>query len=149
MAQHATPPSSSVSTVSAAARAQVLLLLGSNVEAEGQLERALRELARQFPLVWTSARCWSEAVPQGAPPYLNQAAIIECELPREALKPRLREIEAALGRIRPAPEPSLCPIDIDALARIEREWTIWDEKAWLAPYTAAVLSALPGFKPPS
>ena len=81
----------------------------------------------------------------GAPPYLNQAVLIEFDGSRDRLKPRLRAIEARLGRVRPSPDPRLCPIDIDAIGRCDAEAEVWDEKAYAANYARLPLAELGKF----
>lgn len=126
------------------AAAAALLLLGSNVDAERQLEGALRLLAEQFPVLATSPIHPSPALGAvRAPAYLNQAVCIASKLTREELKASLRQIEARLGRQRPAPDPSRCPIDIDALFAWNADGlTLWDRKALHAPYAQAPLREL-------
>jgi 2-amino-4-hydroxy-6-hydroxymethyldihydropteridine diphosphokinase len=100
--------------------ARYLLLLGSNSSPERKLDLALAGLRRRFPSLSASGRERSRAREGGeTPDYVNQAALISSPLDPAALKQALREIEKALGRLRPSPNPSLCPIDIDLIAQIE------------------------------
>lgn len=122
---------------------RVLLMLGSNVDAERQLAAACAQLGEQFEVVAVSSRHPSPALGQtGAPAYLNQAAVIASDLDRDALKIALRAIEARLGRQRPNPEPRLCPIDIDALGRWEPEFVVWDAREYGAAYARGPLRDL-------
>ncbi len=122
---------------------RVLLMLGSNVEAERQLAAACALLKKRFEVVAVSRSHPSPAVGHaGAPAYLNQAAVIATDLDRDSLKVALRAIEAELGRQRPNPEPRLCPIDIDALGRWEPEFTVWDARDHGAAYARAPLRDL-------
>lgn len=110
---------------------EVVLVLGSNVEPERNLDAAMVELKMRWTVRKQSQRYLTAAL-EPAPPYVNQAVLIDCQLGQE-LKPLLREIEAKLGRIRPAPVGHLCPIDIDAVA----SWPplcVLDEKSWQASY---------------
>jgi 2-amino-4-hydroxy-6-hydroxymethyldihydropteridine diphosphokinase len=126
-----------------AVTSRVLLMLGSNVEADRQLAAACALLGERFELIAVSSRHPSPAVGQtGAPAYLNQAAVIATELDRDALKTALRAIEAQLGRQRPNPEPQLCPIDIDALGRWEPEFVVWDARDYGAAHARAPLRDL-------
>ncbi|MBV6412614.1 MAG: 2-amino-4-hydroxy-6-hydroxymethyldihydropteridine diphosphokinase [Xanthomonadales bacterium] len=121
---------------------RIVLLLGSNVDADAQLDRALALLAQEFGLLAVSARLRSAATCPGAPDYANQAALLRCALDHAALKPRLRRIESALGRQRPAADPRLCPIDIDAVGRYAPDFELWDTDAHAAAYAWPVLAEL-------
>lgn len=130
-------------TTTEPAPAQVVLLLGSNVDAPQQLDAASAELRRAFAVIAESTRHLSPANgAAGAPPYLNQAVVIECADDREPLKTRLRQIEQRLGRRRPSPDPQLCPIDIDAIGRRGPPFEVWDEKACVADYARQPLHEL-------
>lgn len=125
---------------------RVVLLIGSNVDAEARMDAALAELRRGFVVIACSARHPSAASGvDGAPPYLNQAAVIEYDGDRARLKAELRAIEARLGRVRPSADPRLCPIDIDAIGRCDAEAEVWDEKAFAASYARLPLAELGKF----
>lgn len=129
---------------------RVLLLLGSNADAQAQLQRASARLASDFPLLAQSACFHSPAErSDSAPAYLNQALLIATDLLPTELKARLRAIEADLGRQRPAPDPSLCPIDIDQLLALEHGcWQILDQRGVSAVYAQApLLDLLAGIGP--
>jgi 2-amino-4-hydroxy-6-hydroxymethyldihydropteridine diphosphokinase len=125
---------------------RVVLLLGSNADADAHLDAAIAELRRGFALIACSARHPSAASGvAGAPPYLNQAAVIEYDGDRAGLKAELRAIESRLGRVRPSPDPRLCPIDIDAIGRCDAQPEVWDEKAFTAAYARLPLAELGKF----
>lgn len=118
-------------------------MLGSNVDAERQLDAACALLAGRFRILAVSGRHPSPAAGHaGAPAYLNQAAVIATDLERDALKVSLREIETRLGRQRPNPEPRLCPIDIDALGRWHPDFVVWDARDYGAAHARAPLRDL-------
>lgn len=127
---------------------EVVLVLGSNEDAAAQLERARAALVARFgSLLAQSPVLASPASDRpSAPPYLNQAVVVRVEAAdRLALKSDLRDIEAGLGRVRPAPRPGWCAIDIDLLGRwrgTAGEIEIWDPKAAAAPYVGPLLAAL-------
>ncbi len=122
---------------------RVLLMLGSNVDAQRQLQAACARLRERFAVLAVSGCHPSPAAGHaGAPAYINQAVVIASELDRDALKSALRAIEAALGRQRPNPEPGLCPIDIDALGRWEPEFVVWDARDYGAAYARGPLRDL-------
>lgn len=93
----------------------VLIALGSNIEPEVNLPRAVRRLAEQFPGL-AASRIYA-TTPVGAPeapPFLNAAVAIETALPLAELKHRvLRPLEAELGRVRGADRNAPRPIDLD------------------------------------
>lgn len=125
---------------------RVVLLLGSNVDADARMDAALAELRRAFALIARSSRHPSAASGiDGAPPYLNQAVVIECDGDRTQLKADLRAIESRLGRVRPGADPRLCPIDIDAIGCCDGEFEVWDEKAYRADYARLPLAELGNF----
>jgi 2-amino-4-hydroxy-6-hydroxymethyldihydropteridine diphosphokinase len=127
---------------------EVVLVLGSNEDAAAQLERARAALSVRFgDLLAQSPVLASPASDEPmAPPYLNQAVVVRVEGDDcLALKRELRAIEARLGRVRPAPRPGLCAIDIDVLGRwrgLGEDIEIWDHRAAAAPYVARLLAAL-------
>lgn len=133
-------------TTEPGAPARVVLLLGSNTGAAEHLDAAICELRRDFTLIACSGRHRSDASGiDGAPPYLNQAAIIAFIGERQQLKAQLRAIESRLGRVRPSPDPRLCPIDIDAIGRCGAAFEVWDEKAFHAAYARQPLAELGTF----
>lgn len=110
-------------------------MLGSNVDAEQQLDAATRLLDQQFGVIARSGRHWTAAAGSAeAPAYLNQALVIRTELDRDPLRELLRSVESQLGRRRPSPQPGLCPIDIDAVGRWLPTFEVWDTKSYTAQY---------------
>ncbi len=93
----------------------VLIALGSNVDPETNLPRAVRRLAERFPGLAASRVYATAAVgAPDAPPFLNAAVAIETALPLAELKHRvLRPLEAELGRVRGADRNAPRPIDLD------------------------------------
>ncbi len=95
----------------------VLIALGSNIYPERNLAQALAMLGRQpgIKLEAVSSIYRSAAVgsttPQ--PDYLNAAVQIQTVLEPRELKAALRDIEAALGRVRTADKFAPRPIDLD------------------------------------
>jgi 2-amino-4-hydroxy-6-hydroxymethyldihydropteridine diphosphokinase len=93
------------------------IALGSNIEPEANLPRAARALQRLGRARSVSQVYESEAVgPAGQPRFLNAVVEIEVELDADALRNRLREIEAEMGRIRTADKYAPRPIDLDLVA---------------------------------
>lgn len=95
--------------------AAVLVSLGSNVDAEANLGRALDLLGQRVRVVAVS-RVFRTAPAAGAsgPPFLNAAVWIETDLaPADLKRGVLRPIEAALGRVRSEDKNAPRPIDLD------------------------------------
>lgn len=92
----------------------VLLALGSNIEPEANLRRAVERLGRRIALIAVSPVYETEAVGSEGPPFLNAALLAETALPPERLKFNvLRPLERSLGRVRVADPNAPRPIDVD------------------------------------
>lgn len=93
----------------------VYLALGSNIDPESHLPRAVAELDHAVGVVAVS-RVY-EAEPVGAPdtpPFLNAAVLVRTSLPPHRLKLEiLRPLEARLGRVRTSDPNAPRTIDID------------------------------------
>jgi 2-amino-4-hydroxy-6-hydroxymethyldihydropteridine diphosphokinase len=93
----------------------VFITLGSNIEPEKNLPRAVRRLAERFTLravsrVYRTAPLGSTAQAD----FLNAAVLIETNLPPLVLKyDVLRPLEASLGRVRGADKNAPRTIDLD------------------------------------
>jgi 2-amino-4-hydroxy-6-hydroxymethyldihydropteridine diphosphokinase len=94
---------------------RVFVALGSNIEPERNLKRAVRELAERTGLVEVSPVY--ETAPVGKEDqanFLNAAAVIRTAHSAEALKREvLSEIEQALGRVRTEDKNAPRTIDLD------------------------------------
>jgi 2-amino-4-hydroxy-6-hydroxymethyldihydropteridine diphosphokinase len=89
------------------------LSLGSNVDPQRHLERALEELRERFGAVTASRFLRTPAVGFDGPDFLNAAAIVETDLDIVALDAWLHALEDAHGRRRDVPRFSDRPLDID------------------------------------
>lgn len=92
--------------------------LGSNIDPETNMAAALEALESDSDLevVAVSSYHDTEAVGRrGQPPFVNAAAVLETELAPEALRIKLRKIEAGLGRVRTEDRYAARPIDLDIL----------------------------------
>ncbi len=86
---------------------RMFVLLGSNIEPQRNLARAVTELGARYIVVAVS-RTYRTA-PVGdpdQPDFWNLAAELECALPPEEVQAGLREIESRLGRTRDPRRPS-------------------------------------------
>lgn len=94
---------------------QILIALGSNIEAESNLPQAARMLARRLEIVALSAVY--ESPPVGSPespPFLNAVIAVGSRLGPRSLKfGVLRDIEARLGRRRRRDRNAPRTIDLD------------------------------------
>jgi 2-amino-4-hydroxy-6-hydroxymethyldihydropteridine diphosphokinase len=93
--------------------ARAYLSLGSNLDPERHLARALEELRARFGTVVASRLVRTPAVGFDGPDFLNAAAIVETDLDIVALDAWLHALEDAHGRRRDVPRFSDRPLDID------------------------------------
>jgi 2-amino-4-hydroxy-6-hydroxymethyldihydropteridine diphosphokinase len=93
--------------------ARAYLSLGSNVDPERHLARAVDELRARFGAVTVSTMLRTPAVGFDGPDFLNAAAIVETDLDIVALDAWLHALEDAHGRRRDVPRFSDRPLDID------------------------------------
>ena len=89
------------------------LSLGSNLEPETHLRRAINELRERFGTVVISPVYRTPAVGFDGPDFLNAAAVIDSDLDVFALDAWLHALEDAHGRRRDVPRFSSRPLDID------------------------------------
>lgn len=92
----------------------VLVSLGSNVEPEVNLPRAVELLTRRLPVLAVSRVYRTAPVGAPGPPFLNAAVLVSTRLPPARLKLEvLRPVEARLGRRRTADRNAPRTIDLD------------------------------------
>ncbi len=89
------------------------LSLGSNLEPELHLSRAIDELRARFGAVQLSPTYRTQAEGFDGPDFLNSAAIIRTDLDVFALDAWLHALEDGHGRRRDQPRFSSRPLDID------------------------------------
>jgi 2-amino-4-hydroxy-6-hydroxymethyldihydropteridine diphosphokinase len=93
---------------------RVHLSLGSNIDPERNLPRAVELLKGYGPVEAVSTAWETEAVGTPGPHYLNACVLFRTVLPAPTLKERvIRPIEAALGRKRSEDRDAPRPIDLD------------------------------------
>jgi 2-amino-4-hydroxy-6-hydroxymethyldihydropteridine diphosphokinase len=116
------------------------LLLGSNIQPEKNLLKALYLLRKNFQVEQVS-RVWeSAAVGSAGPNFLNAAVIIRTSLDLRQLKEGyLRPLEARLGRVRTMDKNTSRTIDIDIVA-----WDadIVDANVWKYAHAAVPVAEL-------
>jgi 2-amino-4-hydroxy-6-hydroxymethyldihydropteridine diphosphokinase len=98
-------------------RHRALILLGSNIDRERNIPQAVQMLSSHPALrLLASSDLYESAAVGGTGPqprFSNSAALVETGLAPAALRDTLREIEAALGRVRIADKYAPRPIDLD------------------------------------
>ncbi len=123
---------------------QVCLGLGSNINPETNIPRAIA-LLRKFLFLESISRAWdTPPVGTSGPNFVNAALLTYTDLTLEILKNEIiRPIEARLGRIRSQNKNAPRPIDIDVLTWDQKilEPLIWEE-AYLAVPVAELLPDL-------
>lgn len=103
-------------------KSDAFLLLGSNLDAETHMRRALEELPRHFEVVAASSLIESQPIgmPAGTPNFLNRAVRVRTDLPPQKLYVALKEIEHQLGRTSAQKGFQSRIIDIDILLSDDR-----------------------------
>lgn len=92
------------------------LLLGSNIEPERNLPRAIELLRREVTVQRSSSVWQTPAVGENGPDFLNMALMITTSLSAAELKEKvIRPLEARLGRIRSTDKNAPRPIDVDII----------------------------------
>lgn len=122
------------------AQNRVCLMLGSNINPEENIQRALRKLEQIFPVEGVSAVWETPAIGSAGPNFLNVAMVISTLLDPRTLKERvLRPLEARLGRQRTADKNAPRTLDIDIIA-----WNavILDHDVWHHAHLAVPVAEL-------
>lgn len=105
-----------------------LLLLGSNIDREENLDRAVRILESRFAVLARSRIAESAAVGDPAGPvFFNQAMIVRSDLAPREMRLLLHGIETSLGRLRTVDRNSPRTIDIDVLFALDAAGAVLPE----------------------
>jgi len=95
---------------------QACLLLGSNIEPEQNIPRAIELLGEQTSILQVSSVWESASAECCYPDYLNMAVQVSTPLEAERLKEQvLRPLEARMGRVRTEDKNAARPIDFDII----------------------------------
>lgn len=126
---------------------QAWLSLGSNIEAESNLRKAVQLLREVGKIVSVSSVWESESIGFEGPNFLNACILFLTHLQPVELKEKIiRPIEAGLGRIRYADKNAPRTIDIDIVLFDE---TPLNMEFWGYAFVAVPLAELiPGFEHP-
>lgn len=93
----------------------VYVAIGSNVEPELHIARAVAELAREFPGARFSPWYRNRAAGFAGDDFINLAAGFDTQLPVHEVQTRLQRIETLCGRPRAAPRWAPRSMDLDVL----------------------------------
>jgi len=119
---------------------QAYLLLGSNIQPEENMAKALQRL-KQICLVNAVSSIWeTEAVGSPGPRFLNAVVWISTPLSLEEIKAQIINlIEKEQGRVRTADKNAPRTIDVDVLVYDE---TVVDKNIWQRDFIALPLAEL-------
>ncbi len=121
-------------------RHEAHLILGSNIEPEANIRRALQLLGERVEIGAVSSVWETQSVGYDGPNFLNLAVQVHTALDAERLKHDvLREIEMRLGRVRVANKNAPRTIDLDILLH---DGQVVDEAIWRQAYLAVPLAEL-------
>jgi 2-amino-4-hydroxy-6-hydroxymethyldihydropteridine diphosphokinase len=113
---------------------QVCLLLGSNIEPERNIPRAVTLLQRYVTVLKASSIWESASVDCCYPDYLNLALLVSTSLGANQLKRQvLRPLETQMGRVRTEDKNASRPIDVDIILF---EGEVLDPDLWLQAHRA-------------
>jgi 2-amino-4-hydroxy-6-hydroxymethyldihydropteridine diphosphokinase len=121
--------------------------LGSNIDPEINLPRAISNLRRYLEITAFSSVWETPPVGGEGPDFLNAVARAQGDLPADALRFQiLRPLEARLGRVRTRDPNAPRPIDLDILILNGQvlEPEIWEQAYWAVP----LAELLPDFPHP-
>jgi 2-amino-4-hydroxy-6-hydroxymethyldihydropteridine diphosphokinase len=118
----------------------VYLLLGSNIDPESNILRALEYLDKNFTILEISNTWKTKPVGSNAADFLNTAVKLKTGLDAEILKEKcLCHIEEALGRVRQEDKNAPRTIDLDIIIFNEQ---ILDESLFQYPHLIIPFSEL-------
>ena len=102
------------------------LSLGSNIEAEKNLDFAEKELNKMLTNIKSSSIYKTKAEGFEGDDFLNLVMSGDCELSFEDLNLKLKEIEDQSGRKRDVPKFSARTLDIDIVLQIDEDEIIFE-----------------------
>ncbi len=122
-----------------------ILGVGSNLDAEDNIEKARKIISSELTLLTQSAFVRTEAVGMpGEPDFLNGAFEVETTLALDELKKRLKKIEGTLGRDPAHQANESRTIDIDII--VFNDEVVSDDFKRYAFVREAVLQLAPNLK---
>lgn len=126
---------------------QAYLNLGSNIQPEVNLVRAIELLHEQGEVLKVSSAWESKSVGAEGPNYLNACVLFRTEFMQVELKQQvIRPIEARLGRVRSENKYTPRTIDIDIVLFDE---TPYNDRFWRFAFVIVPLAEIhPGYQNP-
>ena len=124
------------------------ILLGSNIDPEINIKKAIDCLKKECVLIKTSRLWETEAIGSDGPDFLNLAIEIETPLMENDLKYQvLRKLEKDLGRVRTEDKYAPRPIDLDIIIF---DNLVVDQDLWKRSFISSPISDLiPDLRHPS
>ena len=114
----------------------IYLNIGSNIDPESNLPRALELLAR-FGQIKATSEVWeSHAVGSGGPNFLNASVLLQTNVAPADFKNRVAlPIETTMGRVRTEDKNAPRPIDIDIMMADDQAFNLdrWNNAFVLLP----------------
>ena len=110
------------------------LSLGSNINAQKNIEFAVSELSEIFSDLNTSSIHKTKAEGFEGEDFLNSVISGTCQFSFDALNKKLKEIENAAGRDRNAPKFSARTLDIDIVLQLDEDDEIIYESEEITQY---------------
>ena len=119
---------------------QVCLLLGSNIQPEHNLPRAIDFLQNQLTILRISSVWETPPVGSAGPNFLNAALLVQTPLNQKKLKLQIiTPLEAEMGRVRSADKNAPRPIDLDIILF---DGQILDPTLWLFAHRAVPMAEI-------
>lgn len=120
--------------------AVVAVLLGSNINPQVNIPRAVRLLRRLFDVTAVSTAWQTAAVGSDGPDFINVAVLMQTDAQAEQLKAAcLRQVENRMGRVRKADKNAPRTIDLDVVVYNDQ---VLDEGLWTFPHIAIPVGEL-------
>ena len=110
------------------------LSLGSNINAQKNIEFAVSELSKIFPDLESSTIHQTKAEGFEGEDFLNSVISGTCQFSFDVLNKKLKEIENSAGRDRNAPKFSARTLDIDIVLQLNDEKEVLYESDEITKY---------------
>jgi 2-amino-4-hydroxy-6-hydroxymethyldihydropteridine diphosphokinase len=124
---------------------KAVIALGSNIEPEENIEKALHKLSHMFNLLQKSGFVFTEPVGyKNQPDFLNGSVLIKTPFGKEDLIKALKKIEVQLGRTKRAHKNGPRKIDLDLI--VFNGCIVDDEVLKRDFLKASLLKLLPDFQ---
>jgi 2-amino-4-hydroxy-6-hydroxymethyldihydropteridine diphosphokinase len=117
----------------------LVILLGSNIQPEFHIFRAVELVSKLFPIVKKSSIWETEPIRNTGANFLNMALMIRTEQPIDDIHQKLRQIETSLGRVRTADKYASRTMDIDIIVDGS---CVLDDKLWQFAFVAVPVEQL-------